>query len=65
MSTCKQLDLQTLGSQPIMPKNFPNHWTKTPTTKMNYYNRTNRLQTKQSLIVDIPWNLNSAVIAYV
>ena len=28
MSTCNQLDLQTLGSQPmIMPKKFPNHCT--------------------------------------
>ena len=26
MSTCNQLDLQTLESQPIMPKNLPNHW---------------------------------------
>ena len=27
MWTCKQLDLQTLlGSQPLMPKNLPNHW---------------------------------------
>ena len=26
MSTCTQLDLQTLGSQPIMPKNPPNRW---------------------------------------
>ena len=25
MSTCKWMDLQTLGSQPIMPKNLPNH----------------------------------------
>ena len=25
MSTCNWLDLQTLGSQPIMPKNLPNH----------------------------------------
>ena len=25
MSTCKRLDLQTLGSQPIMPENLPNH----------------------------------------
>ena len=25
MSTCKWLDLQTLGSQPVMPKNLPNH----------------------------------------
>ena len=25
MSTCNLLDLQTLGSQPIMPKNLPNH----------------------------------------
>ena len=28
MSTCNQLDLQTLGSQPIMPKNLPYHWFK-------------------------------------
>ena len=26
MSTCNQLDLQTLGSQPVMPKNLPDHW---------------------------------------
>ena len=26
MSTCNRLDLQTLGSQPIMPKNLPNHF---------------------------------------
>jgi hypothetical protein len=26
MSTCNWLDLQTLGSQPIMPKNLPEHW---------------------------------------
>jgi hypothetical protein len=26
MSTCNLLDLQTLGYQPIMPKNLPNHW---------------------------------------
>jgi hypothetical protein len=26
MSTCNQLDLPTLGSQPIMPKNLPDHW---------------------------------------
>ena len=25
MSTCNQLDLQTLESQPVMPKNLPNH----------------------------------------
>ena len=25
MSTCNKLDLQTLGSQPIMPKNLPGH----------------------------------------
>jgi hypothetical protein len=25
MSTCNRLDLQTLGSQPIMPKNLPEH----------------------------------------
>ena len=28
MSTCNRLDLQTLGSQPFMLKNLPNHWCK-------------------------------------
>ena len=28
MSTCNWLDLQTLGSQPIMPKNLPDHCLK-------------------------------------
>ena len=27
MSTCNWLDLQTLGSQPVMPKNLPDHYT--------------------------------------
>ena len=26
MSTCNRLDLQTLGSPPIIPKNLPDHW---------------------------------------
>ena len=26
MSTCNRLDLQTLGSQPIVLKNLPNRW---------------------------------------
>ena len=26
MSTCNRLDLQTLGSYLVMPKNLPNHW---------------------------------------
>ena len=25
MSTCNRLNLQTLGSQPVMPKNLPDH----------------------------------------
>ena len=25
MSTCYRLDLQTLGSQPVMPNNLPDH----------------------------------------
>jgi hypothetical protein len=29
MSTCNRLDLQTLGSQPIMPENFPDHCLET------------------------------------
>ena len=28
MSTCNRLDLQTLGSQPVMPKNLPGHWSR-------------------------------------
>ena len=30
MSTCNRLDLQTLGSQPIMPKNLPDHCSEVP-----------------------------------
>ena len=26
MSTCNRLDLQALGSQPVMPENLPDHW---------------------------------------
>ena len=26
MSTCNRMDLQKLGSQPVMPKNLPVHW---------------------------------------
>ena len=26
MWTCNRLDVQTLGSQPVMPKNLPDHW---------------------------------------
>ena len=26
MSTCNRLDLQTLGSRPVMPKNLLDHW---------------------------------------
>ena len=26
MSTCNRLDLQTLGPQPVMPRNLPRHW---------------------------------------
>ena len=29
ISTCNRLDLQTLGSQPIMSKNLPDHWSQT------------------------------------
>ena len=30
MSTCNRLELQTLGSQPIMPKNLPDHCFQCP-----------------------------------
>ena len=26
LSTCNRLNLQTLGSQPVMPNNLPDHW---------------------------------------
>ena len=26
MSTCNRLDLQTLGSQPVMSENLPDQW---------------------------------------
>ena len=32
MPTCNRLDLQTLGSPPIVPKNLPDHWL-TPSTE--------------------------------
>ena len=32
MSTRNQLDLQTLGSQPIMPKNLPDHTAHNPSS---------------------------------
>ena len=38
MSTCNRLDLQTLGSQPVMPKNLPDHCL--PSTKINSYMKT-------------------------
>ena len=28
MSTSNRLDSQTLGSQPVMPKNLPDHWSE-------------------------------------
>jgi hypothetical protein len=30
MSICNWLDLQTLGSQPVMPKILPDHYTQLP-----------------------------------
>ena len=30
MSTCNWLDLQTIGSQPVMPKNLPDHCGELP-----------------------------------
>ena len=30
MSTCNRSDLQTLGSQPVMPKNLPDQCNVTP-----------------------------------
>ena len=44
MSTCSRLDLQTLGSQPVMPENLPDHWSKhdpkveKPKTVNDHYN---------------------------
>jgi hypothetical protein len=33
MSTYNRLDLQTLGSQPIMPKYLPDHWASVTSVK--------------------------------
>ena len=38
MSTCNRLDLQTLGSQPILSKNLPNHWVKVQDFRVNVKN---------------------------
>ena len=38
MLTCNWLDLQTLGSQPIMPKNLPNHWEVHPNKTESWFN---------------------------
>ena len=52
MSTCNRLDLQTLGSQQVMPKNLPDHWYKSawqsnmPTTRPNYYEYPNPCTTQ-------------------
>ena len=35
MSTCNRLDLQTIGSQPIMTKNLPNHCFEYPQIYLN------------------------------
>jgi hypothetical protein len=41
MSTCNWLDLQTLGSQPIIPKNLPDHCpTPTPLSTSAYVFKT-------------------------
>ena len=44
MSTCNQLDLQTLGSQPIMPKNLPDHWFQSTKTYLSYTTIRNNFQ---------------------
>ena len=35
MSACNRPDLQTLGSQPIMPKNLPDHWSRLTNNRLN------------------------------
>ena len=37
MSTCNRLELQTLGSQSVMPKNLPNHWMGAKPQSSFYY----------------------------
>ena len=39
MSTCNRLDLQTRGSQPVMPKNLPDHWHASVIWEMFGHNR--------------------------
>ena len=43
MSTCNRLDLQTLGSQPVMPQNLPDHWSAP--TQSSLYSRFPKLIT--------------------
>ena len=38
MSTSNRLDLQTLGSQPIMPNNLPDHWLVAQALPLAYKN---------------------------
>jgi hypothetical protein len=38
MSICNQLDLQRLGSQPVMPKNLPDHCFIAAYSSTNFFN---------------------------
>ena len=56
MSTCNWLELQTLGSQPIMPKNLPNHWAKLGNTRMLTDCAQNSPRSMEmTFIVDVPY----------
>ena len=36
MSKCHRLDLQTLGSQPLIPKNVPDHRVTSPIENIHF-----------------------------
>ena len=50
MWTCNWLDLQTLGYQPVMPKNLPDHWYKDVKNGMKW------LGFKVSIPKHVTWN---------
>ena len=51
MWTCNRLDLQPLGSQPVMPKNLPNHWYRWICKYVNVYLQNN------ATLANIEWGV--------
>ena len=48
MSTCNRLNLQTLGSQPIMPNILPDHWSNQCLGRTGGQLHMNRLSTRNN-----------------